>query len=105
MSKNQKVKFMFFISVKSAMGMHQQEFLLSLISISIANFDSRKKSFFKNKDRNDGPLIRDIYSFCKKQLQSMANDIYLTEGDGNEGEFSVNESNNKRAIAGMFSIQ
>ena len=96
---------MAFISVLSVMGMHQQEFLLSLISISIANFDSRKKSFFKNKDRNDGPLIRDIYSFCKKQLQSMANDIYLTEGDGNEGEFSVNESNNKRAIAGMFSIQ
>ena len=82
------------------MGMHRQEFLLSVISIAIANWTQKRKSFMKNKKRNDGPFITEILTFCKNQMKSLQNDIELELTADNSRFFHRDEQNNKEKIAG-----
>ena len=84
------------------MGKHIEEFLLSVLSIAIADWTSKVKTFSKSKNRTTGPLIDEIYDFCKNHVKS-SYDFIESESGENENDHSQNDLNNKQKIAGPFS--
>ena len=84
------------------MGKHIEEFLLSVLSIAIADWTSKVKTFSKSKNRTTGPFIDEIYDFCKNHVKS-SYDFIESELDETENNHSPNDLNNKQKIAGLFS--
>ena len=85
------------------MGSHIEEFLLSVICEAITDFDRRAKTFRKHPNRTDGPLINEIYEFCKNKVKLSYDNIEFEEDATGENNHSVNDSNNRGKIAGSFS--
>ena len=86
------------------MGVHIEEFLLSVLSLAINDWTTKSKIFFKNKNRIKGTFIDEIYDFCKNHMRSTY-DFIEFEDDGNtENNHSRNDSNNKIKISGSFSF-
>ena len=85
------------------MGVHIEEFLLSVLSLAIADWTTKSKTFMKNKNRKTGIFIDEIYDFCKNHMK-LSYDFIELEDDGNtQNNHSRNDSNNKIKISGPFS--
>ena len=85
------------------MGTQIEEFLLSVICLAITNYAGRAKSFRKKPNRTDGPLINEIYEFCKQKMRSSYDNIEFEADATGENDHSQNDKNNKIKIAGLFS--
>ena len=49
------------------MGVHIEEFLLSVLSLAIADWTTKSTKFMKHKNRTKGTFIDEIYEFCKNK--------------------------------------
>ena len=85
------------------MGVHIEEFLLSVLSLAIPDWTTKSKTFMKNKNRIKGSFIDEIYEFCKNHMKLSYDFIELEDDGSHQNGHSLNDSNNKIKISGSFS--
>ena len=86
------------------MGVHIEDFLLSVLSLAIADWTTKSKKFLKNKNRTTGSFIDEIYEFCKNHMRSTYDFIEFEDNVGTDNNHSRNDVNNKKKISGSFSF-
>ena len=86
------------------MGVHIEEFLLSVLSLAIADWTTKSTQFMKNKNRIKGTFIDEIYEFCKNHMKLSYDFIELEHDGSTQNDHSRNDTNNKAKISGSFSF-
>ena len=85
------------------MGIHTEEFLLSVLCVEIVGWITKAENCRKHLDRKKQPFIDEIYQFCKNKVNSSYNFIELEEEASRENDHETNDLNNKKKIKGLFS--
>ena len=86
------------------MGVHTEEFLLSVLSLAIADWTTKSETFMKHKNRIKGNFIDEIYEFCKHHMRSTYDFIEFEDNVSTANNHSLNDANNKKKISGSFSF-